>query len=66
MSRKLQIHALVKERPRTTAELATALGAKTSTMTVAVAAAASLGLIKPVGKVPHPRRPGGVTLWGPT
>lgn len=66
MSRKLQIRTLVEERPRTTAQLAEALGLQVSTATVWVDKAKKLGLVKPAGKVPHPRRPGGVTVWGPT
>lgn len=64
MSRKQQICNLVGERPRTTRDIADALGIKVSTARVAVANAHGLGLIQVVGEEPRPgSKP--VYVWGP-
>ena len=64
MSCKKQLCDMVEKQPRTTAELALALGLKISTMSVRVAAAQRLGVIKPVGELHRPHRKA-VIIWGP-
>ena len=59
---KNYIKLLDEHGPMTTRELAQRAGAKVSTVTVGIANASKLGLVKPVGKVLKEGRKS-VTLW---
>jgi len=64
MSRKREILQLLEAGPRTTRELAEAMGVTVALASVYVADLRDLGVVRPVGEQPNAARGRPVTVWG--
>ena len=64
MSRKREILKLLEDGPRTTRELAEAMGVTVALVSVYVADLRGLGVVQPVGEQENAARRRPVTVWG--